>query len=133
MEPVKKAARPHTARTCALVFVLAVCMNCFGFPVYNWNKEWPFSITVIKALSTPAFAVFTGGSLAALFPKKRMGFIVFLASALMCAGLACRFLLEFGEVSNTYNFTLPNIVLHMAVFVGGSSLFWLNTVKQNRH
>ena len=133
MEHVKKTAQSHMVRSCALVFGLAVFMNCFGFPFYNLNKVWPLSITIMYALSIPAFAVFTGGSLAALFPGKRLGFIVLLSLALTCMGLVCRFFLEFGEVSNTYNFTLPNLALHMFVFTGVSSGTWLRTVKQNRN
>lgn len=129
MEHAKKAAQSHMVRSCVLIFGLTVFFNCFGFPVYNLNKEWPFSLTATYAISTPAFAVFIGSSLATLFPQKRFGFIAFLSSALTCAGLACRFLLEFGEVSNTYNFTVPNIVLHMAVFIGVCSVTWLRTVK----
>ena len=29
------------------------------------------------------------------------------------AGMGCRYLLEFGEVSNTYNFTVPNMIVHV--------------------
>ena len=130
MEHAEKAAQSHRVRSCVLLFGLAVFINCFGFPVYNLNKEWPFSLTAIYALSTPAFAVFTGGSLAALFPRKRLHFIVLLSSAMTCIGLVCRFCLEFGEVSNTYNFTPPNIALHMIVFIGVCSVTWLRTVKQ---
>ena len=132
MEHAKKAAQSHMVRSSVLVFGLAVFMNCFCFPFYNLNKEWPFSITIMYLLSVPAFAVFIGGSLAALFPRKRLGFIVLLSSTLMCMGLVCRFFLEFGEVSNTYNFTLPNIVLHMVVFIGGCSVTWFRAVKQNQ-
>lgn len=28
-------------------------------------------------------------------------------------GMGCRYLLEFGEVSNTYNFTVPNMIVHV--------------------
>ena len=130
MEHAEKAAQSHRVRSCVLLFGLAVFINCFGFPVYNLNKEWPFSLTAVYALSTPALAVFSGGSLAALFPQKRLSFLVLLSSALTCIGLVCRFLLEFGEVSNTYNFTLPNIILHMTVFIGVCSVTWLRAVKQ---
>ncbi len=130
MEHAKKTAQSHMVRSCMLVFGIAVFANCFGFPVYNLNKEWPFSLTAVYALSTPALAVFSGGSLAALFPQKRLSFLVLLSSALTCIGLVCRFLLEFGEVSNTYNFTLPNIILHMTVFIGVCSVTWLRAVKQ---
>ena len=55
-----------------------------------------------------------------------------LLAALVCGGLACRYLLEFGEVSNTYNFTLPNIALHLTAFTGISSLSWRYVAKQSR-
>ena len=37
-----------------------------------------------------------------------------LVLALTCAGLVCLYLLEFGEVSNTYSFTWPNMLIHLA-------------------
>ena len=38
------------------------------------------------------------------------------------AGLVCRFLLEFGEVSNAVNFTVPNVLLHLLLAVGVPAL-----------
>ena len=38
-----------------------------------------------------------------------------------------RYLLEFGEVSNSYNFTVPNMLLHIGVTVTLSTLSWLWT------
>ena len=34
-------------------------------------------------------------------------------SLYILAGMGCRYLLEFGEVSNTYNFTVPNMIVHV--------------------
>ncbi len=116
----------------ALAFGIIILFNCCGFPVYNLNKAWPRSIQAEYVFMGASCAVFSGGMLAGLFPKKRCRFIVFLTAALACGGLVCRFLLEFGEVSNTYNFTFPNILLHLGTVTALSSLSWLCAVKRER-
>lgn len=136
MENDKKAGvqpwQAHKKLALGLTLGLAVFFNCFGFPVYNWNKAWPLTITAMYIVLLPCCAVFIGGSLASLIPEKSLGTVLFLTAILTCAGLGCRFLLEFGEVSNTYNFTLPNILFHLLVSVGCSSLAWFRGVKQSR-
>lgn len=132
MEKAAERWRAHKKRSCILVFGLVILFNCCGFPVYNLSRAWPLSIVATYLFLSPWSAVFTGGALAALFPEKRWGFVVLLAAVLACAGLGCRFLLEFGEVSNTYNFTLPNIALHLGVFLGLSWLSWLHAVRSIR-
>lgn len=104
---------------------LIAFFNCFGFPVYNLNKEWPLAITACYLFLVPSSAVFAGGCLAGLFPGKRRGFMALLIAALTLAGLGCRFLLEFGEASNEYNFTLPNVLLHTLVFAAACFWAWL--------
>lgn len=81
---------------------------------------------------TPCYATTAGAFLAKLFPGKGLRYIVILTGALASMGLACRFFLEFGEVSNTYNFTLPNILFHLAVFLGVLLLSWYRAVKQEQ-
>ena len=60
-----------------------------------------------------------GALLSQAFPYKR-GCLLKTAPMLMAfdslyilAGMGCRYLLEYGEVSNTYNFTAPNMVVHV--------------------
>lgn len=47
---------------------------------------------------------------------------------IVAAGMLCRYLLEWGEISNTYNFTWPNMLLHFvaAVFVSTLSYWMMN-------
>ena len=40
---------------------------------------------------------------------------------LTVTGMICRYLLEFGEVSNTYNFTLFNIVSYLVIIPIGTT------------
>ena len=74
-----------------------------------------------------AGALFSGAILAGLFPKKRFAAVAAVDCAAIVIGLVCRYLLEFGEVSNTYNFTFPNTLLHIGIFLFLSMLVWFTT------
>ena len=132
MECIRQFVQSHKAVAYGLVFGMVIFFNCFGFPIYNLNKEWPFFITAEYFYLDVGAAIFSGALLAAQFSQKRIWQIVLLSAALVCGGLACRYFLEFGEASNTYNFTLPNIALHLAAFTGISSLSWWYVAKQSR-
>lgn len=130
MENSGKTARTRKPLSYILAFGIIILFNCFGFPVYNLNKAWPLSIQAEYVFMGASCAVFSGGMLAGLFPKRRCRFIALLTAALACGGLACRFLLEFGEASNTYNFTFPNILLHLGTVTALSSLSWLYAARR---
>ena len=132
MECIRQFVQSHKAVAYGLIFGMVIFFNCFGFPIYNLNKEWPFFITAEYFYLDVGAAIFSGALLAAQFSQKRIWQIVLLSAALVCGGLACRYFLEFGEASNTYNFTLPNIALHLAGFTGISSLSWWYVAKQSR-
>lgn len=132
MECIRQFVQSHKAVAYGLIFGMVIFFNCFGFPIYNLNKEWPFFITAEYFYLDVGAAIFSGALLAAQLSQKRIWQIVLLSAALVCGGLACRYFLEFGEASNTYNFTLPNIALHLAAFTGISSLSWWYVAKQSR-
>ena len=125
MYNLKRAVARHRVAAVIIVLSLAVFFNCFGFPIYNFEKTWEPTITIEYFLLSVLSFGYIGSGLALVFPQKRYWFILVLLLALIGAGMVCRFLLEFGEVSNTYNFTLPNIFVHF--FAGGllGSLSWL--------
>ena len=132
MERIRQFVQTHKTAGYGLVFGMVIFFNCCGFPIYNLNKQWPVSITAEYLCLDVGAAIFSGALLAARFYPKRLWRMVPLLAALVCGGLACRYLLEFGEVSNTYNFTLPNIALHLTAFTGISSLSWRYVAKQSR-
>lgn len=80
--------------------------------------------TIVKIYVVLAAAWITGGILCGLFHKKSAALIILITTLLSLFGLVCRYFLEFGEVSNTYNFTLPNIMLHVVIFVSLACLTW---------
>jgi hypothetical protein len=132
---VKKLAefsKQHQTISYGCVIGFIVFLNCFGFPIYNLNKEWPLMITLIRIYLVLAGAWFTGGMLVGTFTTKRGFFVICLTVAASCVGLVCRYFLEFGEVSNTYNFVTVNILFHLLVFVLATFFSWRYAWKQNR-
>lgn len=131
MEKTRDFIQRHKAISYISGFGVIVFFNCFGFPFYNLNKDWPFMLTVSKIYIVLAAAWMTGGILCGLFLKKSVAFIIFMTILLSLSGLVFRYFLEFGEVSNIYNFTLPNIMLHLVIFVSLAFLSWVYTSKRN--
>lgn len=131
MENLKKEIAEHRTLASIIVLGFIVFINCFGFPIYNFGKTWSLVITVEYLLIPVLACGYIGGGLALLFPQKRYFFMLALLLLLICVGMVCRFLLEFGEVSNTYNFILPNILFHIFIFGVLSSLSWLHFKKYN--
>ena len=62
-----------------------------------------------------------------MLPHYGIQLILPLNLLLVLLGMGARYLLEFGEVSNSYNFTVPNMLLHIGVTVTLSTLSWLWT------
>ena len=56
--------------------------------------------------------------------ESTFGKIFFMNLMLVVAGMGARYLLEFGEVSNTYNFTVLNSTVHIFVTVVLTTITW---------
>ena len=97
-----------------ILWVLFVIVSCAAFPIYNFNKPYSYSLTGITLyLNIVCFAelgIFEKKILKNWEPHK----VVIINLGIILLGMLCRYLLEFGEVSNIYNFTVPNILLHVA-------------------
>lgn len=66
-----------------------------------------------------------------LLKNWRLWQVAFLNLGLILIGMLFRFLLEFGEVSNTYNFTAPNIALHIFATFTISMISYLMSRKSS--
>ena len=60
--------------------------------------------------------------------RERMVYIVMFVFTVI--GMICRYLLEFGEVSNTYNLTLFNIVSYLIIIPIGTTIFYRLMVRR---
>lgn len=121
MKFYEKHPRTSAVITFGFFFVLGVC----GFPIYNLSHEWPSTLTLSIIFNGVLTYTALGATEAAMLPKCKGWHILLLNIALILLSMGGRYLLEFGEVSNTYNFTIPNILLHIGVTVTLSGLSWL--------
>ena len=104
-----------------IVLIFGIFFGCFCFPVYNFTHEvsngirWTVVVTTAVAyydIGIPMRRIFCGEEMASW--KSTLA-VLGLNSITLAIGMGCRYLLEFGEVSNTYNFTIPNLAFHFFV------------------
>lgn len=112
------------------IFMYLAFITCCMFPILNLTKETPIRMEVVNWLVIVISIMFyhsIGQAEAKLFTNNSAIFIGLFNLIATIVGIGSRFLLEFGEVSNTYNFTIPNIILHIlisVVLISGTWLFY---------
>jgi len=111
-------------------FACLAFITCCMFPFLNLTKETPIRMEVVNWLIiVVSIMVYysIGQSEAKLFPNSSAMFIILFNLIATIVGMGSRFLLEFGEVSNIYNFTIPNIIFNIlisVVLISGTWLFY---------
>ena len=121
---VMKFYEKHPKISTAITFVFFALVGSCNFPIYNLAHKWSPALTVVIVLTGVFLYTTLGASEAVMFPDWKVWNILPLNLSLVLLSMAGRYLLEFGEVSNTYNFTIPNMLLHIGVTVALSTLFW---------
>ena len=111
----------HKKGVSVFVCLFLIFIGCFGFPIYNFSPDAPQISRWINVLVCIAAYYEIGTVQAALYESKNWRKASLIVLIMTILGLLCRYLLEFGEVSNIYNFTLPNVLLHLiaAVCISG--------------
>ena len=97
--------------------IFLIFIGCFAFPVYNFSKDAPEISRWINVFVALTAYYEIGVMQGALFESKGFGKSIYTTVSMTMLGLLCRFYLEYGEVSNTWNFIWPNITLHLFVAV----------------
>ena len=116
-----------------LFWVIAIFFGCFCFPFVNLTKilsDTQKQISIINLFLCLVAYAEVGLLSGYLFEKKNFGVVVFINVAHIIVGMICRYFLEFGEVSNTYNFTLPNIAIHIVAISCVCLCSYLHIKKQ---
>ena len=106
----------HKKTGIALFWIIGIFFGCFCFPFVNLTKilsDAEKQISIINLFTLSVAYAEVGLLSGYLFEKKKIGVVLVINVAHIIAGMICRYFLEFGEVSNTYNFTLPNIAIHI--------------------
>lgn len=93
------------------LWVYVIFAGCFVFPIRS--EQFPLDFMKIYLLIVSYGII--GLGFAGVYGAKREKVIYPLTLVLTVAGMACRYLLEYGEVSNSYNFTMLNIIAYIAM------------------
>lgn len=117
----------------ALFWIFAIFCGCFCFPFINLTKalsDAQKQISIINLFICLIAYAEVGLLSGYLFEKKKIGVVLLINVAHIIVGMTCRYFLEFGEVSNTYNFTFPNIAIHVVAILCACICGHLHAMKQ---
>ena len=116
-----------------LFWVISIFFGCFTFPFVNLTKilsDTQKQISIINLFICIVAYAEVGLLSGYLLDKKKIGVVLIVNVAHIIAGMICRYFLEFGEVSNIYNFTFANIAIHIVVISCICLCSYLHTKKQ---
>ena len=122
----------HKKQTICVGFLFIVFLQCCVFPAVNRSYNAPYAIVFINFIAAIGICKCSGDLEAEFLPNGTWGQVLVLNLVLTLLGMATRYLLEYGEVSNTYNFTFRNILLHIVMMVLWSSVFWKSRVREKK-
>lgn len=130
MGDLRTYIREHKKLFGMLGLVFIVCVECCVFPVGNFSLGGSLILVLINFATAIGISKCLGEIEAFIFPKVTWLWIFILNFGITILGMIARYFLEYGEVSNTYNFTLKNIVVHMLIMMGFSNIFWWQTNRK---
>ena len=108
-----------------LLCLLFLVISCCTFPIYNFTKDFGKSI-VTTNLILNVLCYYELGKYEKLMQKDwKIGKVLLVNMGVILLGMVMRFFLEFGEVSNTYNFAGPNIAIHITAALAISFVSYL--------
>lgn len=116
----------HRRITTAVVLALFILLGAASFPIYNFNHDWPRMLTISILAGAIGVYILLGSAEASLLPKSKPYHIIPLNLMLILLSMGCRYILELGEVSNAYNFTIPNMLVHILSALILSTCAWLH-------
>ena len=132
MMKFKELVYKYKKQAIILGFLFIVCLQCCVFPFYNFSHSVSFPIEIVNFMIAMGICKYTGELEAEFLPDVTWKQVLLLNLALTLLGMLARYLLEFGEVSNTYNFTYRNMLLHIVMMVTWSSASWKRNIREKR-
>lgn len=109
MKKLRLYLQQHPKALKALVLGYVVFAGCFVFPF--GNERFPLDFTKAYLLLATYSIIALG--FASIWGMHRHIAVYFTSLILTTIGMICRYILEYGEVSNTMNFTLPSILSYL--------------------
>lgn len=109
--------------------VILSCLISGGlFQILNFNRDnqvdlgiMRFVIIVMAAVAYADMGIIES----IIFPNAKAMSIIVLNAVLISSGFIFRYVLEFGEISNAYNFTLANVCLQIFAITAMSTVSYI--------
>ena len=130
MKDIRTAVIKHKKVVCILGLIFVIILECCVFPVGSFSLGGDRILVFINFATAIGISKCLGEIEAFIFPKVTWLWIFILNFGITILGMIARYFLEYGEVSNTYNFNLKNIVVHMVIMMGLSMLFWMQAKRK---
>lgn len=130
MEAWKDYIKRYKKIVCIIVFLLAVFCGGCTFPAINFTHQIQLTMAFINIWIAIWVYVCIGQFEAVVFENGTLVKIILLNIGIVGLGMLCRYLLEFGEVSNIYNFTFLNSAYHILFTVLLATVNWYRGVKK---
>lgn len=110
------------------ILIYVAFNGCFMFPFFNelfsFENKDIFSFLVAYAI--------IGIGLATVFKTNRSNLVFLLTLAFTLIGMLGRYFMEYGEFSNTINFTSVNIFLYSVIVPAYCTMvYWLKLIFNN--
>lgn len=130
MIKLREFVHKHKKQAIMVGFLFIICLQCCVFPAVNRTHNVSYTIALVNFMAAIGICKCSGDLEAEFLPNGTWGQVLVLNLVLTLLGMAARYLLEYGEVSNTYNFTFRNILLHIVMMVLWSSVCWKSRVRE---
>ena len=108
-----------------LLILLFVIVSGSAFPIYNFRKYYTQVLAGILLYLNIVCYLELGIFDKRVLKLQKISHVILMNVGIVLAGMLYRYLLEWGEVSNAYNFTMPNILVHITTAVEISTLSYL--------
>ena len=131
MEGWKDYINRHKKIAYIIGLLFAVFFGGCTFPAINFTHQIQLTLAFINIWAAIWVYVCIGQFEAVVFENSSLVKIIFLNLGIVGLGMLCRYLLEFGEVSNTYNFTLLNSAYHIFFTVLLATVRYRGVKKKN--
>ena len=130
MENLRTYVNEHKKLFAIIGLIFIICLECCVFPVGNFTYGGNIAISLINLAAAIGIAKCLDEIEAMLLSKVKWILVLLLNLGVTIMGMVARYFLEYGEVSNTYNFTLKKIVIHTLIMLLLSMMFWMQTRKR---
>ena len=130
MKNLRTYVNEHKKLFAIIGLIFIICLECCVFPVGNFAYGGNITISLINLAAAIGIGKCLGEIEAMLMPKVTWVLVLLLNVGVTIMGMVARYFLEYGEVSNTYNFTLKNILMHTVIMLLLSMMFWMQTKRK---